>query len=126
MGLDECCADHCTVYALSDPERGEFAFVCDHSHDLTCSNFQSIRNALQNIEEQIEKEEIELTDEQKERARWEFEHAVTDIEAWKAHLLRAFQQDQARQDALSQLDEKTVIIINDWAMKLLPMKFRET
>ena len=35
-------------------------------------------------------------------------------------------QDQARQDALSHLDEKTVIVINDWAMKLLPMKFRET
>ena len=126
LGPGECCADHCTVYALSDPEREEFVFVCDHSHDLTCSNCQSIRNALQNIEEQIEKEEIELTVEQKERARWEFEHAVTDIEAWKAHLLRAFPQDQARQDALSQLDEKTVIIINDWAMKLLPMKFRET
>ena len=65
LGPDECCADHCTVYALSDPERvrarEEFAFVCDHSHDLTCSNWQSIRNALQTIEEQIEKEKLELT-----------------------------------------------------------------
>ncbi|KAL9977191.1 hypothetical protein ACROYT_G014569 [Oculina patagonica] len=30
-------------------------------------------------------------------------------EAWKTHLLWAFYQDQAKQDALSQLDEKTII-----------------
>ena len=52
LGPDECCAVHCTVYALSDPERERergISFVCDHSHDLTCSNCQSIRNALQII-----------------------------------------------------------------------------
>ena len=57
---------------------------------------------------------------------WEYEHAVVEIEAWKAHLQRAFHQDLARQDALSSLDEETVIVINDWAMQFLPMRFRET
>ena len=56
---------------------------------------------------------------------WEYEHAVVEIEAWKVHLQRAFQQDLARQDALSSLDEETVIVINDWAMQFLPMRFRE-
>ena len=32
----------------------------------------------------------------------------------------------ARQDALSSLDEETAIVINDWAMKFLPVRFRET
>ncbi|KAK3738657.1 hypothetical protein QZH41_007870 [Actinostola sp. cb2023] len=126
LGPDECCADHCTVFAVSDPERKEFSSVCDHSHDLFCAECQSIKNVLKDIEETIEKQELTLTDGQRERAKWEFQHAVANIEAWKSHLLRAFQQDQARQDALRHLDEKTIIVINDWAMKLLPMKFRET
>ena len=125
MGPDECCADHCTIFALSDPERKEFASLCDHNHNLYCSVCQNIKYVLKDIEEKIVKTE-ELTEDQRERAKWKFEHAVTDIEAWKAHLLRAFHQDQARQDAISQLDEETVLIINDWAMNLLPMKFRET
>ena len=40
LGPDEDCADHCTVYALSDPEKEQFASVCDHSHNLSCSDCQ--------------------------------------------------------------------------------------
>ena len=126
LGPDECCIDHCTVFALSDPEKHEFSSPCDHIHNLSCSDCQKIKNVLKDIEDKIESSEVNLSEEQRERAKWDFEHAVSNIEAWKSHLLRAFHQDQARQDALSHLDEKTVIIINDWAMKLLPMKFRET
>ncbi|KAL9967966.1 hypothetical protein ACROYT_G026285 [Oculina patagonica] len=126
LGGGECCADHCTVFALSDPKKAEFASPCDHSHDMSCSDCQNIKNVLKDIQKKLESKELELTEDQQERAKWEFEHAVSDIEAWKSHLLRAFHQDQARQDALSQLDEKTIIVRNDWAMKLPPMKFRET
>lgn len=94
LGPDECCADHCTVFALSDPEREEFASLCDHSHNLCCSDCKKIKQVLKDIEEKIEKKELELTEDQRERAKWEFEHAVANIEAWKSHLLRAFQQDQ--------------------------------
>ena len=125
LGPDECCADHYTIFALSDPGRKEFASLCDHNHNLYCSEYQNIKYVLKDIEEKNVKTE-ELIENQRERAKWELEHAVPDIEAWKAHLLRAFHQDQARQDAISQLDKETVLIINDWAMKLLPMKFRET
>ena len=95
-------------------------------HNLSCSDCHKIKNVLKDIEDKIESSEVNLSEEQRERAKWEFEHAVSNIEAWKSHLLSAFHQDQARQDALSHLHEKTVIVINDWAMKLLPMKFRET
>ncbi|KAL9961666.1 hypothetical protein ACROYT_G030658 [Oculina patagonica] len=110
----------------SDPKKAEFPSPCDHSHDMSCSDCQNIKNVLKDIQKKLESKELELTKDQQERAKWEFEHAVSDIEAWKTHLLRAFHQDQAKQDALSQLDEKTIIVINHWAMKLLPMKFRET
>ena len=66
-----------------------------------------------------------MSEKQKERARWDLYHSVSSIAAWKAHLLRTFQQDQARQDTLDRLDDQTIMVINDWSMKLLPMRFRE-
>ena len=74
----------------------------------------------------MENKDTSLTEEQRERARWEWEHAVTEIEAWISHLLRTFHQNIARQDALNALNSETILVINDWAMKLLPMKYRET
>ena len=46
--------------------------------------------------------------------------------SWKCHVLRSASQDQARIDALEKLDDNTVLIINDWAMKFLPQKYRES
>lgn len=55
-----------------------------------------------------------------------YDQAVKAIDAWKAHQLRSFQQDKARTDVLELLDESTVLITDDWAMKYLPQKYRET
>lgn len=46
--------------------------------------------------------------------------------AWKAHLLRAINQDAARHEVLDNLDAKSVFLTLDWAMKFLPRKFRES
>ncbi|CAH3158880.1 unnamed protein product [Pocillopora meandrina] len=48
------------------------------------------------------------------------------IMSWKCHILGSANQDQARIDALEKLDDNTVLIINDWAMKFLPQKYRES
>ena len=81
MGPDECCIDHCTVFALSDPEKHEFSSPCDHIHNLSCSDCQKIKNVLKDIEDKIESSEVNLLEEQRERATWEFEHTVSNIEA---------------------------------------------
>jgi len=48
------------------------------------------------------------------------------ILAWKAHLLRSINQDDARLDVLDSLDDSSVLLIEDWAMKFLPRKYRES
>ena len=48
------------------------------------------------------------------------------ILAWKAHLLRSINQDDARLDVLDSLDETSVLLIEDWAMKFLPRKYCES
>ena len=42
------------------------------------------------------------------------------VQAWKAHLLRSVNQEEVKQNALTQLDEEWSLIIMAWAMKYLP------
>jgi hypothetical protein len=50
------------------------------------------------------------------------------ILAWKCHLLRAVHQDKAREQALEEWlsDSTKVFITQDFAMKFLPRRFKET
>ena len=49
------------------------------------------------------------------------DNAIPDIDAWKALILRA-----AKSAVVENLANNQVRIVMDWAMKFLPIKFRET
>ncbi len=61
----------------------------------------------------------------KDEMKYDVSHYVEKIEAWKAHLLRSINQDQARLDILQDLNPESALLVLDWAMKFLPRKFRE-
>ena len=44
---------------------------------------------------------------------------------WKAHILRAKNQDLAKKDAVLSVQDDTVFILMDWAMKFAQMRYRE-
>ena len=48
---------------------------------------------------------------------------TSSIQAWKSHLLRSLNQDQARLDVIDELDESNVLLVQDWAMKFLSRKY---
>ena len=48
------------------------------------------------------------------------------MQAWKAHQLRSVQEDKSRLDVLELLNNDTVLIVSDWAMKFLPQLYRES
>lgn len=52
--------------------------------------------------------------------------AKANILAWKAHILRSINQDAASVDVLESLDESSVLIVQDWAMKYLLRKYHES
>ena len=56
---------------------------------------------------------------------YSFREAVQSINAWKAHQLRSTRQDEARTCILDSLDENSVHVTQDWAMKFLP-QYRES
>ena len=64
-------------------------------------------------------------EEQRNRLKFDFTPCESAIYTWKAHLLRTVLQEKAKQTALNELDSGTCLIILDWAMKFLPLKFRE-
>lgn len=51
--------------------------------------------------------------------------AVLKIYNWKAHIVRTVNQDQFRLDALENMKSYQALIIMDWAMKFLPIHYRE-
>ena len=67
-----------------------------------------------------------LPDDERDNVIFTCQQSIATIEAWKQHQLRSIQQDKARTDILAQLDENSVLITQDWAMKFLLQKYRET
>lgn len=54
------------------------------------------------------------------------DQAAQNVLSWKAYQLRSKIQDIARIEVLDQLDVSSVMITQDWAMKFLPQKYRES
>lgn len=54
-----------------------------------------------------------------------FEKSCDAILNWKRHQLRSVHQDLARTHVLDHLDDSSVFIFMDWAMKWLETRYRE-
>ena len=63
--------------------------------------------------------------EQREDILFDFDRAQSDILLWKAHVVRSINQEEAKQDVLKSEVPQSAILIMDWAMKFLQIKFRE-
>ena len=59
----------------------------------------------------------------KDEMKYDVSHYVEKIEAWKAHLLRSINEDQAWLDILQDLNPESALLVLVWAMKFLPRKF---
>lgn len=121
------CPNHCSTFALSDPSEPEFSEQCDHYHDLVCNDCKSLyhleslmRNAFS------DPEVVFYSNDEKEDKLHDVQVSLESIHAWKRHLLRAVHQDRARQEALDEVDSSKVFIMQDFAMKFLPRRFKET
>ena len=125
VGPNEKCLDHCTNYSLSDPLETAYAKDCKHRHDTPCSMCTKLDESLLSITKMITSTQVHLTPEQQNNLRFDVKHAVESIFCWKAHLIRTVNQEQAKEDILQSLDDNSIFIVMDWAMKYLPKRYRE-
>ena len=118
-------ADHCMTYALSDSRDSSFRQRCQHVHEEHCSECDSMNSVLNEICEFVERDSFPSKDDSDE-AQYLAQHSRDTILAWKAHQLRTVRQDKARLEILENLDYGSVFLTQDWAMKFLPRKYRES
>lgn len=123
VGRNEQCSDHCSVHALSDDKSKEFRKKCKHKHTHECERCEDLESVLDDIGEAVTN--VDVDEEEKARLKFEYKESVRNIKAWKAHLLRSINQEEAKQYAMQQLNKDTCLVIMDWAMKFLPVQFRE-
>lgn len=55
----------------------------------------------------------------------DIESAVNNIDDWKSHIVRGVAQDMCRSDLFQNLADNEVVLVMDWAMKFLPLMYRE-
>ena len=84
---------------------------------MTMAALTEIRDAIS---------EAQLSQDDRDDLLYTFTQSVQAIESWKAHQIRSLQHDKAQITVLERLDETSVLITQDWAMKWLPQKYRET
>ena len=118
VGPEERCVDHCAAFSLSDPH-------CDHTHDMSCPSCSQLDEVSSNFMSMINSPKLILTDEQQSQVTFDVTHAVEAIANWKAHVLRSVNQEQAKEETLGALNDQSVLVIMDWAIKYLPQRYRE-
>ena len=73
--------------------------TCDHEHDLGCDRCNIFPDAIKEIE--LVLESIQTTsDEDIDEMKYTIAQAKKNVQAWKAHMLRSINQDEARIDVL--------------------------
>ena len=115
---------HCRPFALSHPKDPDYTTACDHQHGEHCDRceiFPAVVNEIQSI-----LKKIDLPHKESEEIMFVIAQSKKNIEAWKAHLLRSINQDEARLNIQRSLDNTAVLVTLDWAMKFVPRKFRES
>ena len=113
------------MFALSDNTEVHYQQRCDHDHTDRCDRCQGLLENLTEIERVLSETKFP-SDDEKDEAVFLFQTAKRAILFWKSHILRSTNQDRARLDALEQLDEENILVVNDWAMKFLPQRYRES
>ena len=113
------------MFALSDCTNSDLSQQCDHRHEDACEQCENLNSTLAAISEAVTRAPFH-TDDDRDEAEYLTNHATLAIQSWKSHLLRSAHQDQARLDVIDALDQETIFIVNDWAMKFLPQRYRES
>ena len=80
---------------------------------------------LSALETITEGNKLMVFSEEKEELTYGISKSVETILSWMAHLLRGLKQNEAKQHAISILDEIKGLWLSDWVQKIIPVSFRE-
>ena len=93
---------------MSHPSEKDHTIVCDHDHDMKCDRCNLLSVTIEEIKTVLESSVC--PSEEKEEMGFMLSQAEQNIEAWKSHLLRSINQDQARQEIIEDLSKEKVLL----------------
>ena len=123
LALRSSCADHCCNFALSE-EHSKYSINCDHQHSRNCNDCLLIDITMKEIEEEIEISNF--TDDTRMELMDQLTAYKTNICEWKYHIMRTYGQDLIKNEILNNLNDLDIYIHMDWAMKFIPISYRES
>ena len=56
---------------------------------------------------------------------YDFQRSAKAVNHWKPHIMRSENQKRAKQDILGDLHSSSNLMIMDWAMKFVQMRYRD-
>lgn len=121
---DSTVADHCRAYALSSPQDNVYTPVCNYEHDSKCDRCELLPTLFREVRSVIGS--VNCSAEERNEIEYEISQSIQNIEAWKAHLLHAINQDAARHEILENHDTRALLVVIDCTVKFLTKKFRES
>jgi hypothetical protein len=124
LSMESRCADHCISYSLSDRTEPSLTRECNHIHDIRCEECESLKNVASDILNEIGN--LQAPPGVLDELRYDTNAARTHLARWRAHILRACQQDRAKHNILEQMPDSAGMIFLDFAMKFLPRTHHET
>ena len=91
---------HCRQHALRNIECAEFQAACHHEHLEVCPDCERLEATMESILTQVrESKDVQFySQDHKEDLRYDAAQAQEMVLQWKAHILRAENQDQASGD----------------------------
>ena len=123
---ESTCADHCIPFALSDPDDVNFQVKRTHHHTVFCESCENLKDTLGEILEKIgQHQDTTFSQDHREDLLYDCKASQSHILKWKAHILRGINQEKAKQNIIASLDDSSVLVVMDWAMKFIQMRFRE-
>ncbi|CAC5392922.1 unnamed protein product [Mytilus coruscus] len=117
-------SDHCCPFALSQDDQ-KYSRKYEHSHGRSCTECEQISSVPGLISNAATIAEYESED-QKDEVQYLVNQSKKSIHEWKQHILRTVNQDRARKVVMDNLEKDVALLECDWAMKFLPMQYRES
>ena len=93
---------------------------------MKCSDCETLKFVLEDIEDKVQILcQDPRTHDQRDDILHDLRQAKKDILEWKSHRMRSVNQEKAKEEMISRLDDSTVMVMMDWAMKFQQTKYRE-
>lgn len=119
--------DYSRLFALADPTDAAFRGQDSHHNQprRRCTQCLALMDSFQSIGSKIA--EINWpSPNDKVEAEYILEQSRKGILEWQKHIIRTVHQEKAKEELLQNLDENSVHLTMDWAMKFIPEKGQES